>query len=776
MPDDSGVTIPFPNDEGERGQWLAQAEDLIGQALDLMIGAGDLDLLWSSDPRGAAGSISAVKHDLESVRNKELRMAIVAPMKAGKSTLVNSIVGYEFLPARGSAMTTLPTRIVLDRLATDTELSDADGLAPTLAIADEDARQFERLIESIRTPLAAEARAIEDKRPYLKPVIGLILSGQAVTVPRQVKGRADVQRMLMLLNDLARLAELLHMSRDAFQLSDVPVVRTPYWSPGTLAEAGSGTLVIIDTPGPDEEELTKVLAPVVSTQLRESHVIFVVLDYTKMGTAADAQVRELMRPTIDVIGDMNRYAIVNKIDQRLSRAVELSDDEVKRSVATALGMSEQAADGRVFRVSAEWALRSVIVLGDVRGGRLGAPSASESARQLLQLSRPLDWEEDINDISETEITRIAERGWQRQGHLEEFLEAAIARLRADALPKLVGNTLVKTQHEIDDLVTAVVTRRDLLGRDSAGLAKAAAELAAEMTSVADFRKEVTSPMKLADQTVVSLTKILDGAKRRGEDVVKKLERDLREDSGQGKSFFSRRGDGGLSFSSENDARLFIQAKTAGPVQAIDIQLSSARENAEAAIGKSATQYVKNEEKKVRPVIDRAAARLQVDFNIEFAVPDFTLKLQQQDASFEPERESTTNYRSETRTTTHRRWYTLWMYPHTITETVSVPYESTTYVVKPDAITVELRNSLRRRVDQIQADLSGHVKQVLADTIKRYYDNVEAFLLRYFQILEQSANDNNQSAQEQQELRLRLDKFHAETVAVHSAIRVFLDAS
>jgi GTPase SAR1 family protein len=415
MPDDSGVTIPFPNDEGERGQWLAQAEDLIGQALDLMIGAGDLDLLWSSDPRGAAGSISAVKHDLESVRNKELRMAIVAPMKAGKSTLVNSIVGYEFLPARGSAMTTLPTRIVLDRLATDTELSDADGLAPTLAIADEDARQFERLIESIRTPLAAEARAIEDKRPYLKPVIGLILSGQAVTVPRQVKGRADVQRMLMLLNDLARLAELLHMSRDAFQLSDVPVVRTPYWSPGTLAEAGSGTLVIIDTPGPDEEELTKVLAPVVSTQLRESHVIFVVLDYTKMGTAADAQVRELMRPTIDVIGDMNRYAIVNKIDQRLSRAVELSDDEVKRSVATALGMSEQAADGRVFRVSAEWALRSVIVLGDVRGGRLGAPSASESARQLLQLSRPLDWEEDINDISETEITRIAERGWQRQG-------------------------------------------------------------------------------------------------------------------------------------------------------------------------------------------------------------------------------------------------------------------------------------------------------------------------------------------------------------------------
>jgi GTPase SAR1 family protein len=253
MPDDNGVTIPFPNDDDDRAQWLAQAEDLIGQALGLMIGAADLELLWSSDPRGPAGSISSVKHDLESVRNKELRMAIVAPMKAGKSTLVNSIVGYEFLPARGSAMTTLPTRIVLDRLATDAELSEVDGLAPTLRLADEDARQFERLIESIRKPLAAEAQQIEERRPYLRPVIDMILSGQTVTVERLVEGRANVQRMLMLLNDLARLAELLHMSRDAFQLSDVPVVRTPYWSPGALATVGSGTLVIIDTPGPDEE-------------------------------------------------------------------------------------------------------------------------------------------------------------------------------------------------------------------------------------------------------------------------------------------------------------------------------------------------------------------------------------------------------------------------------------------------------------------------------------------------------------------------------------------
>lgn len=34
--------------------------------------------------------------------------AFVAPMKAGKSTLLNAMLGYDLLPARGPAMTVLP--------------------------------------------------------------------------------------------------------------------------------------------------------------------------------------------------------------------------------------------------------------------------------------------------------------------------------------------------------------------------------------------------------------------------------------------------------------------------------------------------------------------------------------------------------------------------------------------------------------------------------------------------------------------------------------------
>ena len=38
-------------------------------------------------------------------------MTIIAPMKAGKSTIINSIIGQELLPSHSAAMTTLPTAI-----------------------------------------------------------------------------------------------------------------------------------------------------------------------------------------------------------------------------------------------------------------------------------------------------------------------------------------------------------------------------------------------------------------------------------------------------------------------------------------------------------------------------------------------------------------------------------------------------------------------------------------------------------------------------------------
>ena len=45
----------------------------------------------------------------QNVADLQLRMAIVAPMKAGKSTIINTIAGQELLPSCAVAMTVFST-------------------------------------------------------------------------------------------------------------------------------------------------------------------------------------------------------------------------------------------------------------------------------------------------------------------------------------------------------------------------------------------------------------------------------------------------------------------------------------------------------------------------------------------------------------------------------------------------------------------------------------------------------------------------------------------
>ncbi len=87
--------------------------ELLGEISDLMNRASTA---LSSDrvDNKYADFEKQIRNETSLVENLELRMAIVAPMKAGKSTIVNAVAGQDILPSRNSAMTTLPTEIIFD--------------------------------------------------------------------------------------------------------------------------------------------------------------------------------------------------------------------------------------------------------------------------------------------------------------------------------------------------------------------------------------------------------------------------------------------------------------------------------------------------------------------------------------------------------------------------------------------------------------------------------------------------------------------------------------
>jgi hypothetical protein len=463
-----------------------------------------------------------------------------------------------------------------------------------------------------------------------------------------------------------------------------------------------------------------------------------------------------------VIGKDKLYAIVNKIDQRDSESgAELTDEQLVRSVGAMLGLPEELARERVYGISAEYALRSAVVLSEIAGGLLGDMRSSESVRRLVRRAYGRGFEREMERYAQhgatQELADFAKLCWDENGLLDPFLDFAIADLRARALPTLIKTALDKTLNEVDDLADAVQARRDLIGRKSGDLANAAADIAAEMKLVAGFRSSVASADKLADKTVTAVGKILDQANHKGDAVIKAMEAGLK-------------GNETRNFDTDSAARMFIQATTAGPSESIKIQLAAAREKAEAEIGRAATEYVTAEGKKVQPVIDRAAASLKDAFNIRFTVPDFTLTVSDADVSVAPEHHSSSWTTTATRTTYERRWYTAWLYLHEVTETYEVPHYSSYYTVSVKALAEDLRTSLHARVDGARAELSGQVRQALTVRMTDYHSAVEAFLLRYKKILEQSARDNLLQEREQQELRDRLGHFHTAALDLQKEIQ------
>lgn len=104
-------------------------QDLQADILDLLQDISKLmekaqqDLNDETSQKKYIESQSKIDREIQKVDNLELRMAIVAPMKAGKSTIINAIVGQDLLPSRNAAMTTIPTAISFNNNIDKPELS-----------------------------------------------------------------------------------------------------------------------------------------------------------------------------------------------------------------------------------------------------------------------------------------------------------------------------------------------------------------------------------------------------------------------------------------------------------------------------------------------------------------------------------------------------------------------------------------------------------------------------------------------------------------------------
>lgn len=475
---------------GLLGEQRSRIEKML--AMDLLRERGNEGEFRSFDRQSAQHLVGILTNEISKVDRLEMVLAVVGTMKAGKSTVINAIVGSEVLPNRNQPMTTLPTLI-----------RHAPGRrVPLLAFPKPG--PIVTLLQHLHQRLAQfeAAGRLEDLDLFNEEdgrnLIQRILEDPEPEIPETCEGNSDIFSFLRDLNDVARLATDpsigLRLPLDEYQaVDDLPVIEVEFSHLADAPIPGGGTFSLLDTPGHNEFGASAALMRIVREQLARASAVLAVLDYTQLKSEAEEEVRQELAAIAGHTDD-RLFLIVNKFDQRDRHG--MTADELRRYVAGTL-MDGEVDPLRVFPVSARYAYLANLALATLsRGGHLPDHRQTPWVEDFGHLALGGFWEEQL--ANPVKVRAAAAKLWQRsqfdtpirQVVRKAGREAAIITLRA-AVAKLIehGRT-------IDNFMQL---RRGALARDAEEVRRLAAGLEQDVAAVGTMRSEAAEVIRQVTQ-------------------------------------------------------------------------------------------------------------------------------------------------------------------------------------------------------------------------------------------------------------------------------------
>ena len=352
------------------------------------------------DQVSADAAIKVLQGEAAKLEKLDMVLAVVGTMKAGKSTTINAIVGTEVLPNRNTPMTAIPTLIrhvpgQKDPVLHLTHREPLDALC----------RQLQRQLDA-----SATVQRIKDSGDADLYELALNVREGRV-LPEVSEGAAAIFQTLKGINDLVRLSALLNIDFPFDEYSSVanlPVICVEF---AHLEEktGGTGTLTLLDTPGPNEAGQDR-LRPMLKEQLSKASAVLAVMDYTQLKSEADAQVRADLLEIAEVARG-RLYALVNKFDQKDRNGMDVA--EVKQFVQDLMSSTQgpvlQAE--QIFPVSARKAYLANRAWQEIerKGGSL-LPEGNDWVGDFAKLAFGEDWQ--TEDLADHEgVLKKAKRIW-----------------------------------------------------------------------------------------------------------------------------------------------------------------------------------------------------------------------------------------------------------------------------------------------------------------------------------------------------------------------------
>lgn len=735
--------------------------DLLGQISSLMHRASTA---LSSDSAGEKyGEFQQEVADAaRNVEKLELMMAIVAPMKAGKSTIINAIVGQEILPSRNAAMTTLPTEIVFNAELTEPILTLN---AEILSVFQETYIALQRKIQTLGTERMHDKIA---QYPHLEDLLQEIQDTVGFPTRARTSGREEIIKALTGLNDIIRLCSLLEPSKDPLgQLIDVPCIETPFWrSQKTDEPEMLGNLVIVDTPGPNEAGENLRLASVVAEQLKKSSMVLIVLDFTQLKTEAAEKVKKDVQQVINLRGKENLYVLINKVDQR--RKVDMTPEQVRQFVAAEFGIGNSGDTDRVFEVSAIQAFSAANFMREVQQRPGVAIAEMETAEALAQEALGSRWEEKLEETSLEELQSEAEYLWKKSG-FAPFLERAINALMAEAAPRCIMSALKIAQGRLVELHDDVKLRSSAINEDEEKLRLEVGALKDDLYRLEVCRNRLREVDTIKAQLQQDLNRILKELKDKCNVSIENFfsEEEYQRAGIAGKTaigmrrlvdFFQRKeykASGIIEFTSFEEAEDFAELAVSYPKQKADRLLESIR----TGIGKQVEQAHKDLtellEKETNPILERATDRLKNNFDaslllriptlkagdIGFSKPGVTSHTKIVDQGYEKKVIETREW-----------WHWLWIVPIQQTIRVKRPDKQETYYTISLQETIdEVNKSIEQSIENIKQEINQHLDEDFRHRVDVFFKELERYLNNYCDSLKQAHKDQKLSLDEKASL-------------------------
>ncbi|EFT3109899.1 dGTPase [Escherichia coli] len=465
--------------------------NLLRQMVDepdvLLDGKNENGLLF--DKRKALKRIEELEGEQIKTARREMVLAVVGTMKAGKSTTINAIVGKEILPNRNRPMTSVPT--LIRHVPGKTEpLLHLEHIQPVCNLL---ITLKEKIATSEGQQVAQTLQQTGDTRELLD-----ILADDS-WLKNEYYGEEEIFTGLESLNDLVRLAAAMGSEFPFDEYAEVqklPVIDVEFSHLVGMDEC-QGTLTLLDTPGPNEAGQPQ-MEVMMRDQLQKASAVLAVMDYTQLNSKADEEVRKELNAIADVSAG-RLFVLVNKFDEKDRNGD--GADAVRQKVPAMLN-SDVLHASRVYPGSSRQAYLANRALHELRkNGALPVDEAwvNDFVREAFG---PMVEEGDWKDSSK--VNKKAEKLWNIS-LIDQLITEVIQSSHSRAAALAVDSAAAKLMQNAENVSEYLSLRHQGLQQSIQSLQAHITSLLADIQEIEECQNQVTGDVRMAMEDINTKT-------------------------------------------------------------------------------------------------------------------------------------------------------------------------------------------------------------------------------------------------------------------------------